>query len=48
MQVISSPGPLLTASALKTVGKWEYKPYLLNGAPVDVRTTINVTYALRP
>jgi TonB family protein len=48
MQVISSPGPLLSASSLKAVGKWEYKPYLLNGEPVDVRTTINVTYALRP
>jgi TonB family protein len=48
MQVISSPGPLLTASSLKAVGKWEYKPYLLNGEPVDVRTTINVNYALRP
>jgi TonB family protein len=48
LQVISSPGPLLTASALKAVGKWEYKPYLLNGEPVDVRTTINVKYALRP
>ena len=48
MQVISSPGPLLTATSLKAVGKWEYKPYLLNGEPVDVRTTINVTYALRP
>jgi TonB family protein len=48
LQVISSPGPLLTASSLKAVSKWEYKPYLLNGEPVDVRTTINVTYALRP
>jgi TonB family protein len=48
MQVISSPGPLLTASALKAVGKWEYKPYLLNGEPVEVRTTIHVNYALRP
>ncbi|MGB9029514.1 MAG: energy transducer TonB [Acidobacteriaceae bacterium] len=48
MEVISSPGPLLTASALKAVGKWGYKPYLLNGEPVEVRTTINVTYALRP
>jgi TonB family protein len=48
VQVISSPGPLLTASSLKAVGKWEYKPYLLNGEPVEVRTTINVTYALRP
>jgi protein TonB len=28
------------------VSRWEYKPYLLNGEPVEVDTTINVFYTL--
>jgi TonB family protein len=46
LQVISAPGQLLTDSSVKAVSKWEYKPYLLNGQPVEVRTTIFVTYAM--
>jgi TonB family protein len=48
LRVISSPAPVLTDSSIKAVGKWEYKPYLLNGQPIDVRTTIDVAYALAP
>ena len=33
-------------SALDAVKKWEYKPYLLNGQPVEVETTENVTFSL--
>jgi TonB family protein len=46
IEVVSTPGPLLTDSAVKAVSQWEYRPYQLNGQPIDVRTTINVTYAL--
>jgi protein TonB len=28
------------------VSHWEYKPYLLNGEPVEVETTINVVFSL--
>jgi len=45
VQVISTPSPILTDPSLQAVNKWEYKPYLLNGEPVDVRTTIYVTFA---
>lgn len=46
LHVVSAPWPSLVASALWAVSHWEYKPYLLNGDPVDVETTINVIYSL--
>jgi TonB family protein len=46
LQVVSSPGALLSESASKAVGRWEYKPYLMNGEAVEVRTTIFVNYAM--
>jgi TonB family protein len=46
LEVLSSPGPVLSESASKAVGKWEYKPYLLHGEPVEVRTTVYVNYAM--
>lgn len=46
LEVIASPSPLLTGSALDAVKRWEYQPYLLNGEPVEVETTINVVFAL--
>jgi TonB family protein len=36
----------LQQSALDAVRQWTYKPFLLNGDPVDVKTTITVTYTL--
>jgi TonB family protein len=46
LKVTSGP-KLLQQSALDAVHQWKYKPFLLNGAPVDVKTTINVIYSLR-
>ena len=45
LAVVSGP-PMLTASALDAVRQWRYKPYLLNGEPTAVETTITVNYAL--
>jgi TonB family protein len=45
LHVISGP-PMLTASAIEAVKQWKYKPYLLNGQPTEVETTINVNYTL--
>jgi TonB family protein len=45
LQVISGPKELM-ASALDAVRQWTYKPYLLNGEPVEVETTITVNYRL--
>jgi len=38
--------PMLVPSAIEAVKQWRYKPYLLNGQPVEVETTINVIFAL--
>lgn len=35
-------------SAITAVRQWTYKPYLLNGEPVEVDTTITVNFALNP
>jgi TonB family protein len=35
-------------SAIAAVRHWTYKPYLLNGEPVEVDTTITVNFALNP
>jgi TonB family protein len=34
------------ASAMDAVRQWTYKPYLLNGDPIEVETTITVIYTL--
>ncbi len=47
IEVISSPSPLLTDSAVKAVSHWEYKPYLLGGKPVETFTTIEIFFSLR-
>jgi TonB family protein len=46
LHVVKTPDPSLAESALKAVRTWRYRPYLLNGEPVEVETTINVTYNL--
>jgi TonB family protein len=45
LQVISGPEEL-RQSAMDAVRTWQYKPYLLNGEPTAVETTINVNYSL--
>lgn len=46
MQVVAAPSASLAASSLGAVSQWRYRPYLLNGEPVEVDTTINVIYSL--
>lgn len=46
LEVVFAPYELLGAAALEAVSHWEYKPYLLNGRPVEVETTINVAFSL--
>ena len=45
LRVISGP-PMLQQAAINAVRSWRYKPYLLNGDPVEVETTINVVFNL--
>lgn len=37
----------LAEAAIKAVKQWRYKPYLLNGEPVEVDTTIQTTFNIR-
>ena len=38
--------PILAQAAIDAVKQWRYKPYLLNGAPVEVETQITVNFTL--
>ena len=46
LQVIPPAHPLLAPAAVEAVKQWQYKPTLLNGAPVEVETTIDVSFML--
>jgi len=39
--------PLLNQAALDAVKQWKYRPTLLNGEPVEVITTVTVTFNLK-
>ena len=47
LQVMSGP-QVLASAARDAVKQWTYRPYLLNGQPVEVRTTITVNFHLNP
>jgi TonB family protein len=46
LRLISSADPDLAIAALAAVRQWTYRPYLLNGVPVEVETTINVNFTM--
>ena len=43
---VLSGHPLLTQAALDAVKQWRYKPYILNGEPVEVDTQVTVNFTL--
>lgn len=45
LRLVSGP-PMLVGAAIFAVKSWRYKPYLLNDAPVEVETTININFRL--
>ncbi|HVG26273.1 MAG TPA: M56 family metallopeptidase [Acidobacteriaceae bacterium] len=45
LQIVSGPDEL-AAAAVEAVRQWTYKPYVLNGQPVEVQTTITVNFSL--
>jgi protein TonB len=45
LRLVSGP-VLLQQAALDAVKTWRYRPYLLNGEPVEVETTVNVVFAM--
>ena len=46
LKVVSGPAALQQSSQ-DAVQQWVYKPFLLNNEPVEVKTTITVTYTLK-
>jgi protein TonB len=38
--------PMLAPAAIEAVKQWKYKPYVLNGEPVEVETQITVNFTL--
>jgi TonB family protein len=43
---LMSGHPLLVPPAIEAVKQWKYKPYLVNGTPVEVETQVRVTFTL--
>jgi protein TonB len=43
---VISGHPLLIQAALDAVRQWRYQPTLLNNEPVEVDTTITVTFTM--
>ena len=45
LDVVASPDKILSQAAKDAVKTWTYQPYLLNGVPTEVETTITVNFA---
>ncbi len=43
----NSGPPMLMAAAIDAVRQWRYRPYILNGMPIEVETQITVNFSLR-
>jgi len=44
LSVMGNPPPVLSKAALEAVQQWKYRPYYLNGEPVEIETFITVTF----
>jgi TonB family protein len=45
---VMSGHPLLVQAAIDAVRQWRYRPTLLNGEPVEVDTTVDVIFSIKP
>jgi len=45
LRVISGPA-MLRQAAVDAVSSWQYKPYLFNGVPVEMETSVNVVFTI--
>jgi periplasmic protein TonB len=43
---VLSGHPLLVRSAIEAVSQWRYRPYYLNGEPIEVETQVTVNFSL--
>jgi protein TonB len=44
-KVVSSGSDAMARAAKAAVNTWTYKPYLLNGNPVEVQTTVTISFS---
>lgn len=47
LEIVNSPALDLSAAAIQAVRDWKYRPYTLQGQPVEVESTIQVNFTLR-
>jgi protein TonB len=45
LTVLRGPA-MLVAAAVQAVKQWRYRPYLLNGEPIEVETEVTVNFTL--
>jgi TonB family protein len=43
--VVSTGSDAMTSAAMAAVNTWTYKPYLVNGNPVEVQTTVTISFS---
>ncbi len=43
---LASGHPALAQAAIDAVKRWKYRPYLLNGEPVEIETQVKVNFTL--
>ncbi len=43
---VLSGHPMLAPAAIEAVSQWRYRPYILNGEPIEVETQITVNFTL--
>lgn len=46
--LLISGHPLLAPAAINAVKQWKYRPYILNGQPIEVETQAQVNFTLKP
>ncbi len=47
IHALTSPDPELTDAAITAVSKWKYRPYLLNGSPVEIESSVELDFSLK-
>lgn len=47
LEIVGSPALYLSAAAIQAVRDWKYRPYTLQGQPVEVESTIQVNFTFR-
>jgi len=48
LEIMSATNPVFNKAAIDAVRQWKYRPYMLNGEPTEVMTTITVNFAIAP